>query len=187
MAIATQAVPDFLIGIVLMVLFAINLQWFPARGAYSILVEPGFNIDFLLNVLWHAALPCAAYVIANFGSWALAMRGSASSVINEQFIKVAQAKGLKPSRILVQYLGRNAILPLVPTLFITLGSMIGGAMFIETIFSYPGIGYFFARAIALRDYTLIQGILLIITIAIVLLNILAEYVYMLIDPRLRTQ
>ncbi len=183
----TQAVPNFLIGLILLVIFGVTLRWFPMRGAYGPNVEAGFNIPFILDVLYHGTLPILAFSIQAVGGWALAMKASATSVLGEDYINVARAKGLSEQRIIVHYLGKNAILPLITSLAITIGSMLGGSMLVETIFGYPGLGYFFGQAIATRDYSLIQGLFLITTVAIIVANLIADILYTKLDPRIKLE
>ncbi len=184
-ATVTQSIPNFLVGVILLVVLGINLRLFPFRGAYSIDTTPGFNIPFILSVMYHAVLPVMAYVICSTGGWMLSMKASAVSILTEDYIMVAKAKGLKEKRILFDYLGRNAIIPLIPGFIVALGGMLGGSMFIESIFGYPGLGFFFARALGTRDFVLIQGLLLLTTVAIIILNILADLIYAFIDPRIK--
>jgi peptide/nickel transport system permease protein len=186
-AAVTQAVPDFLIAVVLLVIFGINLRWFPLRGAYSIDVTPGFNFAFVLSVLYHAILPAAAYLICTAGGTMLGMKASATNVLSEDYMNAARAKGLKDGRILTRYLGRNAIIPMIPGFIVSLGSMLGGSIFTETIFGYPGIGFFFGKAVATRDFVLMQGLLLLSTITIIFLNIFADFIYSRIDPRIKLE
>ncbi|MCL5035907.1 MAG: ABC transporter permease [Chloroflexi bacterium] len=183
----TQAVPDFLIALLLLVFFGVSLRWFPLRGAYSADTVPGFNIPFMLDVLYHAALPVLAYTLQYIGSWALAMKASATSVLGEDYIAVAEARGLKQKRIIVRYLAGNAILPLVTSLAIAFGTIVGGSMLVETVFGYPGIGYFFGQAIATRDYSLIQGLFLLTTVVMILANLTADIIYSKIDPRIKLE
>jgi len=186
-ATVTQAIPDFLIGIILLVIFGVSLQWFPMRGAYGPDVTPGFNFPFIADVAYHAILPVLAFSIQAVGGWALAMKASATTVLGEDYINVAKAKGLSEWRIITQYLGKNAILPLITSVAITLGAMLGGSMLVETIFGYPGVGFFLSRAIATRDYTLIQGLFLITTVAIIVANLLADILYTKLDPRIKLE
>lgn len=183
----TQAVPDFLIGLILLVVFGVFLRWFPMRGAHGPDVTPGFNIPFFADALYHAVLPVAAFSMQAVGGWALAMKATATGVLSEDYINVARAKGLTDQRIITQYLGRNAILPLVTSLAITLGSMLGGSMLVETIFGYPGLGFFFGQAIATRDYSLIQGLFLLTTVAIIAANLFADLLYTRLDPRIKLE
>lgn len=184
-ATVTQALPDFLIGVLLLVSLGVTLRWFPLRGAYGLAVEPGLNPAFCLDVLHHVFLPALAFALPGLGGWAMAMRASSVSVLGEDYLAVARAKGLKSGRILSRYLGRNALLPLVAALPPALGSMLGGTMLVESIFGYPGVGYFLSQAIATRDYTLMQGLFLFFTAATVAGNLLAEAVSRRLDPRLR--
>lgn len=179
----TQAVPDFLIGVLLLLVFGIHLEWVPLRGAYSPETDPGLNVAFLSSLFYHAILPVLAFSIPAVGSWALSAKASATSVLGEDYLLVARAKGLKSVRILRDYLGRNALLPLVSSLATSLGSLLGGSMLIETMFGYPGLGYFLAQSISTRDYPLMQGIFLLSTVAIVASNLLAEALSRRLDPR----
>lgn len=183
----TQAVPDFLIGLILLVILGVNLRWLPMRGAYGPDVTPGLNLPFLADVLYHAILPVAAFSLQAVGGWALAMKASATGVLGEDYINVARAKGLTDGRIITQYLGRNAIMPLATSLAITLGTMLGGSMLVETIFGYPGIGYFLGVAIGTRDYSLIQGLFLLTTVAVITANLLADVLYTRLDPRIKLE
>lgn len=181
----TNALPDYIVGMILIIIFAVNLGWFPARGAYDSSVVPGFNMKFILNVLYHAALPVLAYVITGLGGWALTMRGNAVSVLGEDYVTAARARGLSNKRIMTTYVGRNAILPLITSLAISFGMMFGGSPLVENIFSYPGVGYFLNQAIVKRDYQLMQGLFLLTTVAVVISNLVAEFLYSVFDPRVR--
>lgn len=185
LSVTTQAVPDFLIGLILLVIFAVRLRWFPLRGAYDMSIDPGFSPDFIISVFYHASLPVLAFTISTMGGWALSMKSSATSVMSEDYINVARAKGLKEKRIFRRYLGKNAFIPILPGLAISFAHMISGSMFIEWMFSYPGLGYFFGYSIGNRDYTLLQGILFLSTVTIVMVNYLADFIYALIDPRVK--
>ena len=183
----TQAVPDFLIGLILLVTFGVSLRWLPMRGAYGPEVDPGFNLPFILNILYHAILPVMAFSLQATGGWALAMKASATGVLREDYINVAKAKGLTENRILIQYVGKNAIMPMITGLAITMASMLGGSMLVETIFGYPGIGYFFGQAINTRDYSLIQGLFLVTTVAVIFANFMADIIYTKLDPRIKLE
>lgn len=183
----TGATPDYVTALLLLVIFAINLGWFPIRGAYATGLVAGFNWPFIKSVLHHAALPIIAYTFENTAAWALAMKGSAVSMLGEDFIMAARARGLKEGRIMTRYLGRNAILPMVTGLAISLGLMMGGAVLIETIFNYPGVGRFFGDAIGRRDYGLMQGLFLFQSAAVILANLLADLLYARLDPRIKME
>lgn len=183
----TDATPDYLTALLLLIVFALHLKWFPSKGAYDSSLTPGFNLPFILSVFHHAALPILAYTLESLGAWALAMKGSAVSVLGEDFIAFARARGLKESRILTHYVGRNAILPLVTGLALAFGGMFGGSVLIETVFHYPGIGWFFKFALDHRDYGMMRGLLILTTVAIVTANLITDLVYPLLDPRIRME
>ena len=183
----TGATPDYITALVLLIIFAINLRWFPIKGAYDPAVKPGFSWEFIKSVLYHAVLPIAAYTFENTAAWALAMKGSAVSVLGEDYILAARARGLKERRIMTRYMGRNAMLPLVTGLAIAFGSMMGGSVLIETIFNYPGIGWFFSQAVSRRDYGLMQGLFFLTAASVIFANLLADLLYARLDPRIRLE
>lgn len=168
----------------MLVVFGIYLGVFPIRGAYSIDVDPSLSLEFVSSVLYHSVLPIFSYALVLSGSWILSFRASAITVISENYVLLAKAKGLKNWRILWRYILPNAMIPIIPLFFINLGGILQGAFFLEPIFSYPGLGYFFSKAVALRDYTLIQGILTVITVIILTLNFLADISYKIMAMRI---
>lgn len=181
----TGAIPNYLVAVLLLFVFAINLKWLPLQGAYDVNTTPGFNIPFLLSVLYHAILPVTSYVLEGIGGWALLMKANAVSVLGEDYITAAQARGLKNRRIVVSYVGRNALLPPFTRLAVVFGGMLGGSALIETVFAYPGIGFFFGKAVALRDYPLMQGLLLLTIAGVILANLVADFLYSKLDPRVK--
>lgn len=184
--VVTSSIPDYLIGIILLYIFAYQLQLFPTNGAYDIMVaEPGFNFPFIWSCCYHAFLPILAYVIAQIGGWALSMKGSAVGVLGEDYINAARARGI-PSRIIrKKYLKRNALLPLITSLALTFALLFGGSPIMESIFNYPGIGQQFSICIGRRDYFMVQGILFFISVVVIFVNLIADSIYSLIDPRIR--
>ena len=183
----TGATPDYITALILLIVFAANLRLFPMKGAYDSALTPGFNWPFIKSVLRHAVLPITAYVFESTAAWAMAMKGSAVSVLGEDYIMAARARGLKERRIMISYMGRNAILPLVTGLAIALGTMLGGATFIETIFSYPGIGWFFAQATTRMDFGLMQGLFLVTAVVTIFSNLVADILYSRLDPRIKLE
>lgn len=183
----TGATPDYITALILLIVFAANLRLFPMKGAYDSALTPGFNWPFIKSVLRHAVLPISAYVFESTAAWAMAMKGSAVSVLGEDYIMAARARGLKERRIMISYMGRNAILPLVTGLAIALGTMLGGAIFIETIFSYPGIGWFFAQATTRMDFGLMQGLFLVTAAVTIFSNLVADILYSRLDPRIKLE
>lgn len=183
-----SAVPNYIWGLLILIVFGVQLQWFQIgslRGTYDPSLTPGFTIEFIASVLRHAFLPVTVYVIGTIGSWMLNMRNSTISTLSEDYVNVARARGLTPSRILVSYVGRNAALPMFTLLAINIGFIIGGSVIIEELFVYKGIGSFLFWSISQRDYTSMQGVFLIITISVVLSNVLADLLYSSLDPRVR--
>jgi peptide/nickel transport system permease protein len=183
----TSAVPFFIFAILLQILFCFNLRWFPMSGAYDVGVRPGFNIKFFINVLWHAAMPVATYVITQLGGWALLMKGSATSVLGEDYIFAAHARGIPGNIIRKKYVMKNAMLPLFTAVAMNFGFMIGGAVLIENTFKYPGMGSYISTAVSQRDYAVWQGMLLVCSAAVIAANLLAEIVYTKLDPRIKVE
>lgn len=179
-----SAIPNYLIAIVLIYLLADIHHFFPISGAYSSNTSPGFNLPFINSVVYHALLPIAAYVIVSFGAWALAMKGSVTTVLGADYVRAAESRGLGGRRVTQTYIGRNAMLPMVTSLAISLGYLFGGSVFIETYFSYPGLGFRLISAVNSRDYSLMMGCFILITVAVVFANLLVDLVYPLVDPRI---
>jgi peptide/nickel transport system permease protein len=185
---ALQAVPNYIIAILVLVYLGIRWQVIDIgaiRGTLSPGVHAGFSWHFLQDALYHATLPVLVYVITSIGGWMLAMRASTESTLNEDFVTAGLARGLRPARVAIGYVGRNAILPLFSQLMIAVGFAVGGSLIIEQIFTYQGIGLALAQSINQRDYPVIQGILLVITVSVVLVNLVADLLYVRLDPRLR--
>lgn len=183
----TDAMPDFVTAMLLYMFLAVRIGWFPMKGAFDERLVPGFYPEFIFSVFYHATLPILSFVIEHIGFWALLMKGSAASVLEEDFVKAAEARGLPERRILTAYVGRVAVLPVVVMLAIQLGIMLGGSTIIETVFSYPGIGYFFTVATTNLDYGLMQGLFFIIIAGIIVANLVVNIVYPIIDPRARRE
>ena len=185
LTIVFNSVPYYVLAVVF--LFLLSYQWnlFPTGGRIGSGVEPGFRLGFVTNALYHATLPVLSFVLTRFGFQALAMRGNSISVLGENFMRVAHIRGLPERRIALQYVGRNAVLPLYTTLMISIGTMFGGAVILEQIFNYPGVGYYMFQAIDARDYPLMMGAFILITTAIVAAILIADLTYGWIDPRAR--
>jgi peptide/nickel transport system permease protein len=183
-----SAVPNYILGILLIIWLGVRWGVVPVaqmRGSLSPGVVPGFTFEFFQDALFHAALPIATYVLATVGSWMLTMKSSTISVLEEDYVTVARAKGLKESRITTAYVGRNAALPLFTLLAISIGFVMGGSVLIETIFQYQGIGYSLLQSVNKRDYTVMQGIFLVITLAVIFANFFADILYSWLDPRIK--
>lgn len=178
------SIPAFMLGILLLYVFAFQLDWLPYAGAYEWGLTPGWNWEFVLSVIKHATLPALAVVLVRMGFWALGMRGMMITTDGEDYMILAEAKGLRPWRIFWRYGIRNAILPQVTALGITLGSIVGGFVVVELVFTYPGMGYLLYRAILSSDYTLIQGIVFYVIVGVSLAVLILDLIYPLLDPRI---
>ena len=183
--VVSNAIPDYLMGLLMVMLFAYHWQVFPAQGNYDISNTPGFNLSFILDVLYHAALPIMSYVFVQTGGWAMSTRGSAVGVLGEDYINAARARGLPESLISRKYLKRNAMLPLVTSLALSFAGLFGGSVLMESIFNYPGIGMELSSRIAMKDYFVVQGILLFTATIVIIVNLITDSIYSLIDPRVR--
>ncbi|HVC35024.1 MAG TPA: ABC transporter permease [Chloroflexota bacterium] len=185
-----NSVPNYIVGILLIVILGIQLNLIDIasmRGSFSPGVKPGVDLHFFLDALMHASLPILTYVLTTVGAWMLTMKSNTSATLDEDYVTVARARGLGDWRIMTSYVGRNAMIPLVAQVAIAAGFAVGGSILIETLFVYQGIGWILNSAIAQRDYTVMQGIFLVITISVVAANLLADLLYGRIDPRVRIQ
>lgn len=180
-----HGVPQYVLGLLLAAIFATSLGWFPSEGGVAdILIEPGLTPEYIGTLIRHAALPVLTYALASYGGWVLAMKSSVVTVLGDDFILASELRGMKRS-IIFRYVARNAILPLFTILALSLGLLFAGAVFIERIFNYPGLGLKLIDSVTNRDYALMSGAFLLITVAIVVANILADLLYTVIDPRVR--
>ncbi len=183
----TTAIPFFIFAVLFQMVFCFTLGWFPVNGAYSINTTPGFNLPFFASVLHHAFSPIFVYVLTGLGTWALAMKGSSIAALGEDYITAARARGLPSATIRKRYMMKNAMLPLITNLALTFGTMFGGSVLIERTFVYPGMGTFLNRATDKRDFPVMQGMLLIISAAVIVANILSELLYSRLDPRIKRE
>jgi len=180
-----SAVPFYLIGLALIYVFANLLQWLPLGGGMGIRTMPTLTFAFALEIFKHSILPACSILIASVGVWALAMRGMMVTVVAEDFMTFAEALGLTSRRRFTQYALRNALLPQVTLLALSLGHVLSGSILVELVFGYPGVGQQLFRAIQNLDYFVIYGIVLVLVTAIALAMLVVDLVYPLLDPRLR--
>lgn len=183
-----SSIPDYLIGLMLIVWLGIQWKLVPIaamRGSLSPNTVIGFTWDFFADAFFHAALPISTYFITTVGRWMLSMKSSTISTLGEDYVTVAKARGLRDWRITTAYVGRNASLPLFTQLAISVGFVVGGSFLIESIFVYQGIGASLGAAISRRDYTVMQGVFLVITLSVVFANFFADLLYSWIDPRIK--
>jgi peptide/nickel transport system permease protein len=182
-----QAAPYFFIAILLVAGLGTGLHWFPAYAAYDqTAVTPGLTWSYISNVADHAVLPALTIVLASAAGWIVGMRNVMVTTMDEDYVLVAQAKGL-PKRRVIGYAARNAILPSVAGFSLAIGFVVSGALLTEIVFSYPGIGFILQQAVENRDYPLLQGVFLIITFAVLTANLIADFMYVLLDPRTRQE
>lgn len=182
-----SAIPFYLIGLMLIYFLAAKLEWFPLSGGYGIVSIPDWSWDFALEVLYHSLLPALSIVIASIGTWAIGMRGMMVTVEGEDYMTFAEAKGLRPGRLFFRYGVRNAILPQVTALALYFGQVVTGAVLVEIVFSYPGVGSLLLDSIKLYDFPTIYGIVFILTLTVALSMLLVDLVYPLLDPRVRVE
>ncbi|WP_052888913.1 ABC transporter permease [Thermogemmatispora carboxidivorans] len=183
-----SAIPYFWMALLILYIFGFELRWFPLTGGYDELnVDPGWTLDFIASVIYHGILPALTIVIASVAGWMLTMRNSMITTLSEDYVLMAKAKGLHTSRIMFAYAARNAILPNVAGFAISLGFIVGGQLLTEMVFSYPGIGYSLLQAVQNQDYSLMQGIFLVVALGVLGANFLAELSYAFLDPRVRLE
>ena len=182
-----QAAPYFFIAFLALQIFSTSLGWFPDVGAYTQGTDfPGWNGTYVLDVLDHAVLPAVTIVLCSAAGWIVGMRNVMLTTMDEDYVLIAQAKGLSRQRV-IWYAARNAVLPSVSGFSLAVGFVVSGALLTEIVFSYPGLGFVLLNAVTNRDYPLLQGIFLIITFAVLAANLLADFVYLFLDPRIRQE
>ena len=182
-----SSVPYFWLALIAISLFSVTLGWFPASGSYDRSLVPTWSWEFIGSVIYYGFLPAMTIVISSIAGWILGMRNMMVTVSSEDYVTVAQAKGLSERAVMFGYAARNAVLPQVSSFALSLGFIVGGTLVMEIVFSYQGIGYFLFTAVAAKDYPLMQGIFLVITLAVLFANIVADFVYGVLDPRTRQE
>ena len=181
----TSAFPYFWVALLAIYFFATRLGVLPNEGAYSIGTTPSFSTSYIADVLNHALLPAATILITSIGGWILTMRNNTISVLAEDYVRMARAKGLKSWEVMWHYAGKNAILPNLTGFAMSLGFVVSGAILVEYVFNYPGVGYMLLNAVSGHDYPLMQALFLLITVAVLLCVLAADVVTAIIDPRTR--
>ena len=183
-----QAMPYFFLGLVLVLVFGQTgtmLRWIPSLFGYDIYgTDPGWNLPYVESVLTHALLPALTVILASMAGFILAIRNQMVTTMDEDFVLVAQAKGL-PQRQVIWYAARNALLPVVANFTIAISLVVGGQILVEIVFNYPGIGFHLYDALGKLDYPLVQGVFVVITLVVIVANLIADAVYVAIDPRAR--
>jgi peptide/nickel transport system permease protein len=184
---AVRPIPYYILALLLLVFFAYLLPIFPIRGAYPMGMKPVMTFQFAGTVLYHSVLPALSLVAGGFGAWFVGMKALTSNIISEDYVVYAETAGLKERKILFGYIMRNAMLPQVTGLALNLGMIFNGAMILEVIFTYPGLGLLAYQAILQTDYTLILGITLFSIIGVATTALVIDLLYPFFDPRVRYQ
>ncbi|GHJ54042.1 ABC transporter permease [Micromonospora chersina] len=180
-----SSIPYFWLGLVAIAVFTGPGSFFPSSGGYEAGLVPAFDAYFIPSAIKHSVLPAATILVSSMSGWILSMRNMMVTVSSEDYITVAHAKGLSERRVALSYAARNALLPNVSGFALSLGFIVGGTLLVEIVFSYPGLGFQLFQAVGYKDYPLMQGIFLIITISVLVANLLADVAYLLLDPRTR--
>ena len=181
-----SAFPYFWIGLVAILVFSISLDWLPIGFGYTNGADITWSWGFASDVLQHAILPAVTIVITSIGGWILTMRNNMIMTLDEDYVRMARAKGLSSSRIMFDYAGRNAILPNLSGFGMSLGFVVSGAILVEYVFSYPGVGYMLLEAVLSEDFPLMQALFLFITLAVLIATLVVDGVTILLDPRTRS-
>jgi peptide/nickel transport system permease protein len=182
-----SSVPYFWLGLLAIYLLAGPNSIFPSSGGYEPGLVPAWDQYFIPSAIRHSLLPALTILISSVSGWILSMRNMMVTVASEDYITVAHAKGLSDRRVSLSYAARNALLPNVSGFALALGMIVGGTLLVEIVFSYPGLGFLLFRAVGAKDYPLMQGIFLVITISVLVANLIADVVYLLLDPRTRKE
>jgi peptide/nickel transport system permease protein len=182
-----QAIPYFFFALVLVYIFAIKLHWFPIAQGYNGEITPGWHWDFIGSAIQHSLLPAFTIVATSVAGWMLQMRNVMITTIGEDYVVAAQAKGLSNRRVIFTYAARNALLPQLQGFGLALGFVVSGALVMEIVFSYPGIGLLLLNAVTSNDYPLMQAIFLVITFAVLIANLIVDLIIVLFDPRARAR
>ena len=180
-----SAVPFYLLGLILAHIFSVMLGWLPIGGGHPLLVFPSLSWAFILGTLHHAILPTAAITLSVLGFWALSMRGMVVTVLGQDYMVLAEAKGLKDRTLMLHYAARNALLAQMTALALSVGNIVMGAVLVEMVFAYPGIGTLLQWALRVDDYPLMQGITLVLILAIALVTLVLDLTLPLLDRRIR--
>ncbi|HYX77428.1 MAG TPA: ABC transporter permease, partial [Gaiellaceae bacterium] len=170
----TSAFPYFWLALLAIWLFAIKLGWLPESGGYDVKTNVAWSSAFIGDAFKHAILPALTILVTSVGAWILTMRNNTISVLAEDYVRMARAKGLSPWRVMWTYAGRNAILPNLTGFAMSLGFVVAGAILVEFVFNYPGVGWMFLQSVENQDYALMQGLFLMITVTVLLAILAAD-------------
>jgi peptide/nickel transport system permease protein len=180
-----RGIPHFWIGLVAVTGIAVGLGWFPVSGGYDSSLVPAANMAFVSSALYHAVLPASAIVLGSIAAHMLMQRNMMVTTLSEDYVTVAEAKGLSPRRVMTSYAARNAILPAVAGFALELGAVVSGSLLVEKVFSFPGVGFVLFEAVHNQDFPLLQAILMVTTLAVLAANLVADLAFFALDPRTR--
>src|SRR5215469_14236715 len=181
----TSAIPYFWVGMMFILIFGLKLRWLPWSGGLDITDTPAWTLSYIGDVLEHAILPALALLVTTIGTWTLTMRNNMVTTLAEDYVRMARAKGLPTPRIMLDYAARNAILPNLTGFAMSLGFVVGGAILIEYVFNYQGVGYLLLNAVNNDDYPLMQALFMLITVAVLVAILLSDIATAVLDPRTR--
>ncbi|HMK97928.1 MAG TPA: ABC transporter permease [Acidimicrobiales bacterium] len=185
--VVTSAFPYFWMALLSIFVFSVTLGWLPSDNAYTTGLVPGLDWHYVGDVLQHAVLPAFTILITAIGGWILTMRNNVITVLADDYVRMARAKGLRPWRIMWHYAGKNAILPNLTGFAMSLGLVVSGAILVEDVFNYPGVGSLMLSAVSDLDYPVMQALFLLITVAVLLSILAADVITAILDPRTREQ
>jgi peptide/nickel transport system permease protein len=183
--IITSAFPYFWLAILSIWLFSLKLGWLPQSGGYDVTDTPSWTWHFANDAFVHSILPALTILVTAIGGWILTMRNNTISVLTEDYVRMARAKGLRPWRIMWTYAGRNAILPNLTGFAMSLGFVVAGAILVEFVFNYPGVGWMFLQSVENQDFALMQGLFLMIVVAVLTAILAVDAATAILDPRTR--
>jgi len=180
-----QVTPVYLMALALIIIFGYRLGWLPTGKPYDAHLQPALTWEFISSVMWHMVLPMLSMVLVWGAAWGMGMRQLVISILGEDYLVYAKAKGLSPRIVLKDYAFRNALLPQVAGLAIALGATLNGAYIVEIIFGIPGLGELFVKAMAVRDYNVMQGVVILSMIGVLTMGLVVDLSLPLLDPRIR--
>jgi peptide/nickel transport system permease protein len=180
-----SAFPYFWFALLFILLFGVSLNWLPVSGGYDTSMLPNLSWSFIGNVLQHSVMPALTIVLTSIGGWALTMRNNTITVVAEDYVRMAQAKGIRPWKVMWHYAGRNAMLPNLTGFGMALGFVVSGAVLVEYVFNYPGVGWMLLDAVSNEDFPLMQALFLLITVAVLVAVLGVDLLTLWLDPRAR--
>ncbi|SDT35711.1 ABC transporter permease [Microlunatus soli] len=183
----TSALPYFWVGLILIMAFSLGTNGaLPNDGGYDPILDPGFNAEFVVDVIKHAILPSISILVVSIGGWILTMRNNVVTTLAEDYIRMARAKGIADRKIMINYAARNAVLPNLSGFAMSLGFVVSGSILVEYTFNYPGVGYMLLSSVNNQDYPLMQALFVLITVTVLVAVLISDFLTAWLDPRVRT-